>query len=193
MQTLNLNDLLRYGFAGGAFLILTMAGFCSPRDVLRNGEATAFLAATILGVGLTVGSILYALHRAVPFPLLYKAFAKLAGRGESTLELDIQRWRHLAAEGSLQSHMSDWGAQVHFLYCISWAGFSSLLLGSLASWNKSELWCAVLSLAIIFLISALVHHYRYQVWERRVFEVDAASADDAAGASSAGTQVEMNR
>lgn len=174
MQNLNLNDLLRYGFAGAVFLMLTVAAFENPQILLTKDYANSIVAAALLGVGFTVGCILYALHRAVSYPVLYFIFAKLTRRTNSTLELDITRWKNSSKVGALQPRMADWGAQVHFLYCVAWAGFASLLLGQLKDWKTTKLWLFVLLASVLFLASALWHHYRYQKWERRIFEEDRA-------------------
>jgi hypothetical protein len=172
MPNLNLNDLLRYGFAGSVFLILAITAYCEPQIILSKDYTNGVVAAALLAIGLTIGCILYALHRAVPYPFFYWLFAKATGRIDSTLELDIVRWRNSSKSGALQPRMGDWGAQVHFLYCVSWAGLSALLLGQFANWSKSGLWCTVLLLTIAFFLSALWHHYRYQKWEKRVFLED---------------------
>ena len=173
MQNFNLNDLLRYGFAGAVFLILMAVGFERPQVLLEKDFTNAFVVAALSGVALTVGCVLYALHRAVPYPALYLLFSKLNHRVGSSIDLDVTRWKNGAKTNSLQSKMSDWGAQVHFLYCIAWAGFSSLLLGHLADWKRTNLWVSILGLSVTFLVSALWHHFRYQKWEKRVFEEDA--------------------
>ena len=173
MPNLNLNDLLRYGFAGAVFLILMAVGFERPQALLEKDFTNAVVVAALSGVALTVGCILYALHRAVPYPALYLLFSKLNHRLGSSIDLDVTRWKNGAKAGSLQLNMGDWGSQVHFLYCIAWAGFSSLLLGHLADWKRTNLWISIVGLSLAFLVSALWHHFRYQKWEKRVFEEDA--------------------
>ena len=94
MQNFNLNDLLRYGFAGAVFLILMAVGFERRQVLLEKDFTNAFVVAALSGVALTVGCVLYALHRAVPYPVLYLLFSKLNRRVGSSIELDVTRWKN---------------------------------------------------------------------------------------------------
>lgn len=176
MKDLNLNDLLRYGFAGAVFFLVAALAFEQPGALLLDKEISGALAAASTAAALTVGCVIYALHRAVPYPILYALCRVVAGRHESSLELDIRRWKNMALNNPLQRHLSDWAAQVHFLYCTAWASIAALLLGNAAGWAPTSMhsvgWYAFAAL----LASAAWHHTRYQRWERRVFAEDAAQA-----------------
>jgi len=172
VEKLNLNELLRYGFAGTVFLILIIAAYDEPRFVMSGEYGNGILATALLTIGLTAGSVIYTLHRAIPYPVLYWVFAKLSGRKENTMELDIKRWRNVSKSGSLQPRLGEWAAQLHFLYCIGWSGLVAIVLGKGACWSRSDLWCAVLSASLCFLFAGMWHHYRYQKWEKRVFIED---------------------
>jgi hypothetical protein len=169
---LNLNELLRYGFAGGFFIIMTLASFKEPRCLILNKEISPSLFIAITTIKLIIGSILYTVHRAIPLWLLYLLFAFITTRGYNIREIDITRWKNLQKQRSLQSEMSEWSAQVHFLYCLWWAGFSVYIIGSFAGWSKTELACPLFWTSIVILIAALIHHIRYQIWEKRVFVLD---------------------
>ena len=71
--------------------------------------------------------------------------------------------------------MGEWADQVHFLYCVAWAGFSAILVRPAAGWEcpvEREFWVA-LAVAVLVLVAGIVHHFRYLQCEKRVFEEDA--------------------
>ena len=173
MQNLNLNDLLRYGFAGAVFILLAVFAFEEPRTLVVNKDVTGTLVALSTAAALTIGCVIYAVHRAIPYPLLYQLFKLLTGRTESTLELDVQRWKNGSKDKALQPRLADWAAQIHFLYCITWSSSASLLTGGALGWKKNPSYGAVWWLVAAFASAALLHHYRYQRWERRIFTEDA--------------------
>ena len=139
-----------------------------------------FRSAISTAAGLTVGCVIYTLHRAIPYPVLYQLFKWLNHRTESTLELDLQRWRHAANKNAMQHRLGDWAAQVHFLYCIAWATGTSLLIGNALNWKPTPTYAACWWLFAAFAAGGLVHHFRYQRWERRVFQEDAKLPKEAA-------------
>lgn len=173
MSNLNLNDLSRYGFAGAVFLLFCIAGFDQPQKILAEDYTNAAVVAALAGVALTVGSLLYALHRAFLYTWFYKVFAKRNGRPDTLLDLDITRWKNLAKPGTIQFRMNDWGAQVHFLYCASWAGVSSLSFGLLTPWKTTDFYVHLWVASVVLLVAAMLRHNEYQKWEKRVFEEDA--------------------
>ncbi len=175
MQNLNLNDLLRYGLAGAIFLVFLVAAFDEPQAILKSSDSNGVVAAGLIGIAFTIGSLVYATHRAVPYPAFYWLFAKLNKRPESTMQMDIKRWRNLSKKDSLQQRMGDWAAQVHFLYCIAWAGSTALLLGRYACWAHTNLWNSVASVTGLMFVCALLHHCRYQRWEKQIFVEDESS------------------
>lgn len=109
MQNLNLNDLLRYGFAGAVFILVGVFAFEDPGKLFTaNKDITGSLAAVSTVAALTVGCVIYALHRAIPYPILYWLFKCLTGRTESTLDLDIRRWENASKPNALQPKLGDW-------------------------------------------------------------------------------------
>ena len=173
VKDLNLNDLLRYGFAGAVFILVSALAYQEPASLLLSKDISGALAAASSAAALTIGCVIYALHRAVPYPLLYWLFRVLNGRLESSIELDLRRWRNSGKAGALQPRLADWAAQVHFLYCVAWASLLALLLGSASVWTPTSIvklaWWAFFAM----LTAAAIHHFRYQRWEKRVFEEDA--------------------
>lgn len=135
MQQLNIEELLRYGIAGVfAFMapLIMFQSFKLPLSTTSVGPA-GILAA----VALAIGALVYAFHRAILYPLLYRLvvcvlcvfrvyrfdnlmlFPLLPTNLD--LSLDFLRWKRAKEENFAQSSLSHWGAQVHFLYCSSWS------------------------------------------------------------------------
>ena len=172
MQNLNLNDLMRYGFAGAIFIFVLLIAFTEPRLVFLDKDISGAAAAAFTAAAFSLGCVIYAFHRAVFFPPLYLLFKSLTGREESTIDLDIQRWKNLSKANSLQPRLGDWAAQVHFLYCITWASIIAILYGVASNLTVTGAYSACKITSTAFLLSSLVHHYRYQRWEKRVFKED---------------------
>mgnify|MGYP000962779295 CR=1 FL=1 len=178
MQNLNLNDLLRSGFAGAIFILIAVAAFDNPGQLfVQNKDVAGALGALATAAGLSIGTVIYAVHRAAPYPLLYLLFKVLTHRKESMLDLDVLRWKHSMKTNSLQPRLGDWAAQVHFLYCLAWASVAALLLGNAFEWKQLSTYTDAKRLCAVFFVCALVHHFRYQRCEHRVFQEDAALPD----------------
>lgn len=178
MPNLTLNELLRYGFAGAMFFLVGAVAFEEPWKWFSSNEDIAGAIATLaVAAGLTVGATVYAIHRAVIYPVLYGTFARLTKRGKTTLELDILRWQHAAKKDALQPRMADWAAQVHFLYCLAWSSVAALGLGGQWQWMKQPVYSGLVWLCAALALCAMVHHFRHLLWEKRVFELDAANSE----------------
>lgn len=170
---LDLNDLLRYGFAGAVFILVTFFAFLNPRQLFMNNNcASGALTAASTAVALTIGCVIYSLHRAGPYPLFYLVVKIIARRKKLMVDLDIQRWKNLSKEKAIQPRLNDWCAQIHFLYCIAWASLLALLMGTTLEWQKTEAYCVFWKLFVLFLVFGFIHHLRGQLWERRVMEED---------------------
>jgi len=158
MKDLSLNDLLRYGLAGGNFLVFFYWQF-QPSFTI-NGEFTR--SAAILGVSLLVGSVLYVVHRALPFPLLFLPISlRIAGFNEGVSVWDQKRSTTLEVDGVLKATSSEWGAQVHFLYVLFWSTvlvpFAGYIFTSLET--TVRIW-QVLLIAFVYLIAGIIHNVR---------------------------------
>jgi len=171
MQNLSLNDLLRYGFAGAVFFAVALVSFVKPQMLLLSDRNAALFSAGAAALALTIGCVVYALHRALTFPLFALLVTRLAKRG-SLLDVDIQRWKNSQLPNSLQPKLSEWAAQIHLLYCIAWSAAAALGLGTVACWPTTPLHHLTGWLTLVFFLAAGVHHVRYQFWERRIFDVD---------------------
>lgn len=177
MQNLSLNDLLRYGFAGAVFLAVALFSFVEPQMLLLSDRNAGLFSAGAVALALTIGCVVYALHRALTFPLFALLVTRLAKRG-SLLDVDIQRWKNSQLPNSLQPKLSEWAAQIHLLYCIAWSAAAAQGLGAAAGWPTTPLHNLTAWLTVIFFVAAGVHHVRYQFWERRVFDVECRTERD---------------
>ena len=89
MNKLNLNELMRYGFAGGNFILLIVLF-----DIEIPNKRDFANPAIILPLSLLIGSVVYAFHRAFPYPLLNILWAWKNKRPETIIDLDIARWKN---------------------------------------------------------------------------------------------------
>jgi len=91
------------------------------------------------------------------------------GRAEIYV-LDIRRYERSQDEKAIQKRIDDWGSQIHFLYCSTWA----CMIGCLLVYHFNPkvtygewMW----ELPALFLFVSLFHHLRYlrfdEVLERR--------------------------
>jgi len=141
---LKLEELLRYSFAGaiGLFaLVLCFGGLAA----LATTEPEITQASILDGVALALGALIYTAHRAVVYPLIYRLILVVLGlcsvyRFDKFLlvpfvprplevRLDFLRWKRAKDENYAQPRLAEWGAQVHFLYCSSWAVLLALEFG----------------------------------------------------------------
>jgi cellobiose-specific phosphotransferase system component IIC len=177
MKELRFNEVLRYALSGGialaTFFILQP---CLARRVLQLEalKTAAFVGGTIL----LIGVFLYNLHRALIFPVLLRiALLLVLGQTDrerktsegfkfwfpyrpalAEINLDLWRW----SQETTRKHWDEWGAQVHFLYCSAWAILLALLIGRYSSkqWGNLAHSKAALSVALVALVAAVVHHLR---------------------------------
>ena len=87
--------------------------------------------------------------------------------------MDIQRWKHQGRVGALQPRMSEWAAQIHFLYAASWGVAIANLVAHFGGWTQSSWHWIQLSFLPVLLSAAVIHHRRYLKWEAEVFRHDA--------------------
>jgi hypothetical protein len=172
MQKLRLEELLRYTLSGALFLIALIlrgpslqVGSWTTANGL--GEATK-----ALGLVLLVGSVIYSVHRAIVFPFLLfpiaLSLASLIGaRGFSweiwvpfrvsnaERQMDDDRFALRARKDTLFDVWSEWGSQVHFLYCSAEAVLLALVIGHvLGGYEHRKTLLAILAL---LLAAGLIH------------------------------------
>ncbi len=144
MQQLRLEELMRYVLAGAVGLVALLLSF---RDLAAPIAAAPGItqASLLVFIALALGSLVYAAHRAFLYPLLYRLALLLlvalrVYRSDARLflplvpaplevDLDTLRWKRTKDDHYAQPRLAEWGAQVHFLYCSSWAVLLMLWLG----------------------------------------------------------------
>jgi hypothetical protein len=168
LKELGFQELLRYALSGGigvASLLLTYPKIaCSVGRVEGAREVTL-----ILGTILLLGTLIYNLHRALLFPVLFRVIGLIVPIGKfkwtllilyrpSEAEIELDRWRwNLKA----RSHWDEWGAQVHFLYCAAWAILATLTVGNcVAGPPNCRAWRIFLDLFFFTFGAGIVHHFR---------------------------------
>jgi hypothetical protein len=144
MKELKLEELMRYVLAGAIGLVALLIGFCDvAKPMARVSGVTQ--ASLLLLVALAFGSIVYAVHRSLLYPVLYHLglLVLIAARvyaldvrlfwlflpARLELSLDFLRWKRAAACHYAHPRIAEWGAQVHFLYCSGWTIFLIQWLG----------------------------------------------------------------
>lgn len=179
--SLSLDELLRYGFAGGLFLIVlgTLMGSIVPLIELGAVEAGH---AILLGAGaILIGSFVYSVHRLLLFPrirrcILNRIHKELGDERrtrhlpphqtdrsslfrQTTLEteFDVARWgRREREDGGYTSGpgpgWSRWGAQIHLMFTGSWAIIAAMVAaGALSLTGRS-----ISVIPLVFWLGAMV-------------------------------------
>jgi hypothetical protein len=186
MGNLTFQQIFRYALPGGITLLILLGVYDAPRsesgghlDVSSIGGA-----AVLSGVALVVGGLIYTLHRAIAYPLIYRVLL-LAGSlrvdrhksrawnilwpSDEELERDIRRFRDRTKEDSAASGLSEWGTQIHYIYCSGWAILVGHLIGSLLGWaTRSSLCRLSIWLLVVFFAAGLYHHARYLYFESKL-------------------------
>ncbi len=145
MQQLRFEELLRYGFAGAIGLIALVLGFSGFAKIAADIPAIT-QASVLVGAAFALDTLVYAIHRAFLYPLIYrlvlgllvicrvycfdKRLLLLLSPVPLEVELDFLRWKRTKEEDYAQPRLTEWGAQVHFLYCSSWTVFLVLWIGT---------------------------------------------------------------
>lgn len=170
MERFSLDELLRHTFAGAVLLITTILAYDVTSLVPDRVDPTVFVAVGA-GTVLLLGSIIYVLHRALVYPVLYWCVVRISRRGSSPslMALDFQRFARRSDEESLQKHLGEWASQVHFLYCISWAVFLGLLVGLvLRQESRPGARLFLIGFAVFAAVLGFFHHSRLQAYEREL-------------------------
>lgn len=178
MNNLKIDEILRYALAGGIAMLAVWLGYLEPTLWLNEKREGALISLAFVALPILIGALSYVLHRALIYHLIYRVLARICGRTGSTLELDVARWKNQAKTGSLQAHMGEWAAQIHFLYAAAWAVAMANAVAHIGKWTQSPWHWLELSFLPLLLIAAIVHHRRYLIWEAEVFRHDAALASE---------------
>ena len=175
MKELGLQELLRYALAGAAGLVALLLTYPYARESVSKVQGIGE-ASLVVGAVLLVGSLVYSLHRALVFPLLsrlaigFLAVCRTLPRDRDLLipyrptklevELDLWRWRHNPSIQKELSHLAEWGAQVHFLYCTTWAIQIAIWFGGLGGREDPIIWWKLFLLSVLTLVAGFVSNLR---------------------------------
>ncbi len=188
MEKLTFEQLFRYGLPGGVMLIVLVGGHV-PSESLSSVLSLGGAALLSLGA-LVCGGLLYSLHRATIYPLIYQGlllipclrvhpkikshasrFRVLLWPTSEVIERDIIRWKQRSIKESAVSSMSEWATQIHYLYCSGWAVIAGCLAGWLLCWApRPQLSYVAVGLAVLILASGLYSHARYLYVESKVMQ-----------------------
>ena len=129
----SLSALLRRflsGFVGILYTLLLVRGNVEAKSLPALNSAHVWL---MVATGIILGVMIYAVHRALVYPLILYVSLALGQLwlwlGEKiklpTVDLDFKRWsrRHpgLTPMMRIQKELDTWGSNVMFLYCSGWA------------------------------------------------------------------------
>lgn len=181
MKDWRLEELLRYGFSGGSLLVVVVLIHRNwwHGSLARAGNLAG--PAILLGAALLLGSLIYTLHRAIAYRIMFalavfiltccgvynwevKAFLPLV---PSETELRIDRWRLALRrrEDPIDAYTSEWGAQVNLLYCTAWAILLGMGLASLFPDPQSVIsHTSLLAASAVVAVAAFWHHVRLLWW-----------------------------
>jgi len=172
MKELTINEFLRYGLAGGVGLLCSCLSYVQPLLWIQQDHAGPLVLPATATLPFLFGALAYILYRAVFYPLLYRIVAWSCCRRGKMIDLDIIRWENTNKVGAIQGRLQEWASQVHFLYCSFLAivlidCVSRILLFAPTCWRKYSY-----AFSLILLIGAVIHHIRYNIWEKAIFEHD---------------------
>lgn len=182
MKELDLNNWLRY-FLSGAIIFSLLYWISNDSSVsnptLKNFFASLHLDKAVFGISfsLIIGAIVYSLHRAIVYPVIFyffqlmfalmvkserKRFSRDAWIPFRPSKIEIDRikdyWNPIIAHKEYFQRLAEWAAQIHFLYCTSW----SLILVQIIVQQlgiKEYYW--IIYLFWIILIPTIISHARY--------------------------------
>ena len=85
MSNLKIDEILRYALAGGIALLAVWFGYKEPSVWLSEKREGALISFAFVALPVLIGALVYVLHRALLYHVLYQALAKTCGRTETTL------------------------------------------------------------------------------------------------------------
>lgn len=188
MTGLRFVEAVRYSIPGGLFLL--MAAWSYPPIAQLVGRGGAFEAAFFAAASsLLIGTVLQLVHRAVIYPVIYRALLvrvveqrRVSAKdvwssytpSDHELRVTVARWRFTPQpeNAGAASRLEEWGAQVHFLYAACWAVALALVMPAVAGLNPDYRRGLIAGVVCLVLLgAALVHDRRMMLHERRVVDV----------------------
>ncbi len=176
---LDLNQFLRFllagGWALGCFLFINPHQF---ENLFKEHTIDLILIAMVFG------SIVYVVHRAVLYPNLHKViciilsiFKKMKWDSgylmpffpsKTEMELDLMRWALRKNEKSISKNITDWAAQVHFLYCSAFASLFTVIISYQMEDPNVQRLLFVRCLFWLLLVFGLINDIRLVLYDLKV-------------------------
>lgn len=195
---LNYNEYLRYTFAGG-FGVLTYMYLSSKKPAyFFNDKGHIEDSLFLLMISLLLGSFLYAIHRAMLYPVCLRfnlVVLRLYGKINDSskwsrfifsqklvMEQDFRRWKQRDNPKSYAKHLLDWSAQIHFLYCCVWAMLFSWAFTINEKSSSNDLlrsWWPVISIVVLGI--SIRNHYRSLLYDLELANQDKLNSADKPG------------
>lgn len=169
-----LTQFLRYGCGGGIFLV-ALAISSYPIECLLQAKVSGAQISLLTLLALILGVVFYAIHRALIYPIPMRSFQKWLARNDcpeqaagwcceiSPLEyqLNLSRWQRREGTSKLQRNLDMWGSESHFLYVMTWAIWSGLILAYIYDGNATHgVQLTLLVVSAVSFLGALVHDKR---------------------------------
>ena len=178
MKDLSLNDMLRYALAGGIAVVFACVSYDQPACWLTQKYEGTLVAIVAAALPFLLGAVAYVFNRAAPLLPFYRVLCTLHGRKDSLRDIDIIRWKNQGKKGAIQPRLSEWAAQIHFLYSSFWAAVLVECAARAAQFTPSP-WRHIAYISVLSLLAlAIFHHYRYLGHEKLVFEYDNSLPND---------------
>lgn len=168
----NFSTLLRY-FFGGFFCIASFQiGRSSHIECLSEINITNTLFFSLL-----VGAPIYALHRAILYPVIELLLSSIFKHhpnkniliSDHTIKYILDIWDLDKAE-NLHKKATIWADNTHLLYSIGWNIYAGLLGIKLLDWNKQDIqffWHLTL-IGLMLLLSGIVSDIRLRVIRTKI-------------------------
>ena len=163
MISFNFNEFLRYLLAGGTGIAYFFISFETPRIWVSEmpetlGGSLGFL---MTSAALILGTLTYSIYRSVVYPGLCAVTDKLVGQKEPRSKYDTRRWQEMTKEDSLHRFLTEWGSQIHFLYCCGLLCLATELIGVVFEHPRSTDPLLGRLAILLFLFSAFISDFRH--------------------------------
>ncbi len=173
MDSLKLNEILRYLATGAIPPIYLVIGFKEPLNYLLQESAPSIALAGMFLISFLIGSASYSMYRALLYPGLLYCAVRIVGGDSTPHDMDITRWKNLAKNGNLQKYLSEWASQIHFMYVSSVLGLLTIGVARLENLSATESNSYLVAFSLLLFIAAFISHCRYLKREAATFERDA--------------------
>jgi len=159
----------------------------------------------MMALSFLIGAFIYALHRALILPIFYKSFmycqfkSQKPKEGNKTqdsfcirdifipwkepepiVDRNLSRWKLQQNKYSIINNLTEWAAQIHFLYCVTWAIVLAIIIAYIVSskinnkleFNNALCFYLLLPIAILTFSITLSSNKRYLDHETKIIKED---------------------